>query len=128
MKRLIFATIVAISLLAGCGKEESGSRLDTRLVGTSYQTDGYKAFMQALYGSTYRIMEFTSETKGVAYWTDAKGVQNGSDGEFTYTLNYPDMRVVRGDIVENYKFKDERTFVFIKDDGKPNNSITYYKK
>lgn len=128
MKRLIFATIVAISLLAGCGKEESGSQLDTRLVGTSYQTDGYKALMQALYGSTYRILEFTSATKGVAYWTDAKGVQNGSDGEFTYTLNYPSLTATFAKSVEKFQFKDERTFVFIKDDGTPNNSITYYKK
>jgi len=125
MKRIILTAFAVIALLAGCEKAERGS--DNFLVGTSYRTDGYKAIMGALFGYTYNVFEFSTDSEGTAYWTNASGAQNGTDGEFTYVLDYPNLSVTKKGETTKYVFKDRRTFVFLKDDGTQNTMITYYK-
>lgn len=125
MKKFILLFALLMPIFLGCGKED---KADSRLAGTSYRTDGFKAVMQPIWGYYYHVLEFSTSTAGIAYWTDKNGNQNGTDGEFTYTLTYPDLYVTFKDEVRHYTFSDARTFVYIKDDGTPNTMLKYYKQ
>ena len=129
MKRILILAIIGL-FAAGCGKQnaEPENRVDERLVGTTYRTDGVK-MMEVIWGYYYHLFDFDTATSGVAYFADRKGGQNGSDGDFTYRLDYPELYITREDgKVEHYRFLDSRTFVLIKDDGEPNTMFTYYKQ
>lgn len=125
MKRIILTAFAVIALLVGCEKAERGS--DNFLVGTSYQTDGYAPLMGSLFGYIYNVFEFSTDSEGISYWTNADGVQKGTDGAFTYVLDYPNLSVTSDGETTKYVFKDKRTFVYLKDDGTQNTMITYYK-
>ena len=124
----IFTIALAVLCLAGCNKE-SGPKADDRLVGTTFRTDAYKSLMGPLYGYQYHLYEFTSVSDGVAYWADKNGNQNGSDGNFTYRLEYPDLYVTdKNGEQTHFQFIDSRSFSLVKTDGTMNKSFTYYKQ
>ena len=124
MKKFLLL-LAALTILVGCSKDDGKN--DNRLAGSSFRTDGYKTVM-SFWGYHYHVIEFSTNSSGVAYWTDKSGKQNGSDGDFTYSLSYPDLYITKDDgTKEHYRFKDSRSFVYIKDDGNPNNLLEYFK-
>lgn len=126
--RKVLLVALAMVCLAGCNKE-SGPNADDRLVGTTFRTDAYKSLMEPLYGYRYHLYDFTSTSAGVAYWADKNGKQNGSDGNITYRLEYPDLFITDDKGEETrFRFIDARSFSLVKVDGSLNNSFTYYKQ
>lgn len=114
--------------LFGC-KKDNEPKADDRLVGTTYRTDAYKSLMGPLYGYQYHLYDFISTSEGVAYWADKNGKQNGSDGNITYRLEYPELYIVEEDGDEtHFRFIDARSFSLVKVDGTLNSSFTYYKQ
>lgn len=128
MKRMLSLCIAVVltTSLIGCSKNDSDK--DSRLVGLSFQTSGYSTVMSYLFNYYYHVMEFESANSGYAYWTDRNGAQNGTDGDFTYILEYPDLYVTQNGKQTHYRFKDSRAFAIVKDDGSLNSLFTYYKK
>lgn len=115
MKKLIFSLLAIVTIFfMGCSKEESNQepQLDDRLVGTEWITED--TVYELFYGGVcYNVFEFTSTTTFENYTT-----QNGrvvdSDGEFSYTLEYPiltlhSMNSDGDDYI--FEFKDSRTIV-----------------
>ena len=126
--RKIVLVALAMVCLAGCNKE-NGLKVDDRLVGTTFRTDAYKSLMGPLYGYQYHLFDFTSTSDGVAYWADKNGNQNGSDGNITYRLEYPELFITDDEGQEtHFRFIDARSFSLVKVDGTLNNSFTYYKQ
>lgn len=111
MKKLLIV-LATILVFSGCAKES-----DNFLVGTSWQTDDY-TFSSIVMGYSYHIFEFYSEDKASSYWVDKKGNIVSSDGDVTYTLDYPTMKIKD----DTYTFNDRVSFE-IKGAG-----IVYYKK
>ena len=128
MKRILTIFAVCVTAFVACQKGDTAPKEATRLVGSSYRTDGYRAIM-SIFGYYYHILEFDTATTGVAYWTDSSGRQNGSDGGFYYRLEYPDLYVTEdedGDTL-HYRFEDSRSFFLVAKDGTINKSMDYYK-
>ena len=126
MKRIfrlgLMAAVLATFTFVGCSKDdgEDEVKLDDRLVGTKWSCEDpvHKMF----YGGTcYQVYEFTSTTK-VEKYTTRNGVVDDVDGEYDYTLNYPDITINEIDSDGNpdptkYKFTDSRTMVLVRNDG-----------
>lgn len=131
MKKILFAIAIALMATVSCGKQntEPEQQEDTRLVGTSYKTTD--VMVMSMFGYAGHVFEFETATTGIAYWVGKDGKQNGSDGEFTYTLDYPNMTVVQnkksseGTTTLNFVFQDSRTFYRSYNDG---TKVTYYKQ
>lgn len=125
MRKIVSALLAAICL-AGCGKGEP----ENELVGTKWMTKSYSAFMSTLLGGTWnKWYEFTSNYTLDCYWTDASNNIIRSDGEQTYTYNYPDITITDAKGEEtSFQFKDKRSFVLVKIDGTLNTSVTFYKQ
>ena len=125
MKKLLLL-MCAIMALIGCEKEGAG--LDTRLVGTKWQTrdSAYELF----YGGTcYEVYEFINATEVEAYTTKNGNVVNVY-GTFKYELNYPNITIYRvssdGDVSTlKFVFRDSRTMVR---DGENVNEYASYMK
>ena len=127
MKRILLL-IIAVVCIAGCNKENDPKE-DDRLVGTTFRTDAYKSLMGPVFGYQYHLYDFTSTSEGVAYWADKNGNQNGSDGNITYRLEYPELFITDdGGEETHFRFIDARAFSLVKVDGTLNNSFTYYKQ
>lgn len=127
MKRFLLIAVTAL-LMVGCEKEAE-IKADNRLVGTTYRTDGYASIMGPIFGHYYHSYEFSTEQDGVAYWCDKKGDQNGSDGNFTYKLEYPELYITKSDGEEmHYRFTDARSFGLVKERGEVSSSMMYYKQ
>ena len=126
--RKVLLVALALVCLAGCNKE-SGPKADDRLVGTTFRTDAYKSLMGPLFGYQYHLFDFTTTSEGVAYWADKNGNQNGSDGNITYRLEYPELYIVdKNGEEDHFRFLDARSFSLVKTDGEVNKSFTYYKQ
>lgn len=129
MKNILFALAIALMATVSCGKQNTETGPDSRLVGTSYKTTDVT--VMSMFGYAGHVFEFDTATTGVAYWVGRDGKQNGSDGEFTYTLDYPNMTVVQkkksseGTTTLNFVFQDSRTFYRSYADG---TKVTYYKQ
>lgn len=111
MKKLLLL-MCAIMALIGCEKEGAG--LDTRLVGTKWQTKAstYEIFHG---GTCYDVYEFISASE-VENYTTRNGDVADFDGTFKYKLNYPHITIYKiysdGSTNElKFVFRDSRTMV-----------------
>lgn len=122
----IFIALMALAVIS-CGKQNTEPELDARLVGTSYKTTDVT--VMSIFGYAGHVYEFDTTTTGIAYWVGKDGKQNGSDGEFTYTLNYPNLTITKTKngktSTDNLVFQDARTFSRIYADG---TKVNYYKQ
>lgn len=141
MKKIFGLGLLAVVLASftfvftSCSKDdgEDEVKLDDRLVGTKWSCED--PVYKLLYGGVcYQFYEFTSTTK-VEQYTTKNGAVVDSDGEFDYTLNYPDITINTIDSdgkvkPYNYKFTDSRTMVMVKVDGTlaTGSYSTYYKQ
>lgn len=111
MKKLLLL-MCAIMALIGCEKEGAG--LDTRLVGTKWQT---KASTYAIFfgGTCFDVYEFISASEVENYVTKNGNVADVY-GTFKYKLNYPYITIYKiysdGSTGElKFVFRDSRTMV-----------------
>lgn len=126
MKKVLLI-MLSVLCLAGCNKEKTPENND--LVGTKWMTTGYSSYMSLIFGGTWnKWYEFTSNNTLDCYWTDKNGNIIDSDGEMSYTYEYPNLSVQDGDTKMDYQFQDKRTFVVVKVDGTLNKSVTFYKQ
>lgn len=126
MKKIIAFALLGI-LLSGCEKDADKNN---DLVGTKWMTTGYSPYMSFLLGGTWnKWYEFTSNTTLDCYWTDNNGNIIDSDGEMTYSYDFPSLSVTEKDGgVSKFQFQDKRSFYLITIDGTPNKSVCFYKQ
>ena len=124
MKKITFLLLLSVLILSGCSKADGGKSLE----GSAFQSDAYSAMFYTLLGYYYHVFEFETKSSGVAYWADKNGRQNGSDGNFTYTYEHPDLYITNKSGKEHYVFIDSRTFVMVSDSGEQLKTIKYYKR
>lgn len=122
-----FIALAALALIS-CGKQNTEPEQDTRLVGCSFKTTDVS--VMSIFGYRGHVYEFDTTTTGIAYWVGADGKQNGSDGEFTYVLEYPKLTIKKtngkGEVsTDNLTFQDARSFYREYKDG---TRVTYYKQ
>lgn len=125
--RKFLVALMALAIVS-CGKQNTEPELDSRLVGTSYKTTSVS--VMSIFGYAGHVYEFNTTTSGIAYWVGKDGKQNGSDGEFTYTLTYPNLKIKKKNskgetVVDDLLFQDQRTFYREYADG---TKVTYYKQ
>ena len=130
MKKIFFALAIALMATVSCGKQNADpeQKEDTRLVGTSYKTT--EVMVMSMFGYAGHVYEFDTATTGIAYWVGKDGKQNGTDGEFTYVLEYPKLTITKtngkGEVsTDNLTFQDARSFYREYKDG---SKVTYYKQ
>lgn len=130
MKKLLFALAIVLATTVSCGKQntEPQKKEDDRLVGCSFKTTDVS--VMSMFGYRGHVYEFDTATDGIAYWVGADGKQNGSDGEFTYVLEYPKLTITKtngkGEVsTDNLIFQNARSFYREYKDG---SKVTYYKQ
>lgn len=127
MKKILFAFAIVLMATVSCGKQNTEPEQDTRLVGCSFKTTDVSVMSIFVYSG--HVYEFDTATTGIAYWVGKDGKQNGSDGEFTYVLDYPKLTITKtknGEVsTDNLTFKDARAFYREYKDG---TKVTYYKQ
>ena len=82
MKKVIIA-IVALVTLCGCQKEGKNF-----LSGTRWETTGFAAFMEPIWGYRYHVYEFTDDYVS-SYWLDKNSKMISFDGDFQYRIEDP---------------------------------------
>lgn len=129
MKKILFALAIALMATVSCGKQNTETGPDSRLVGTSYKTTDVT--VMSMFGYAGHIFEFDTATTGIAYWVGKDGKQSGTDGEFTYQLDYPNLTITTirssngNTSTNNFVFQDSRSFYRSYKDG---TRVTYYKQ
>ena len=118
MKKLavIIATVV---MFVGCQKEESNE-----LVGTRWETTGFAALMEGIWGYRYHVYEFIDNNNVDSYWLDKNGKLVNYDEQCTYTIDPPFVIITHSaDDVRTLEQKDKMTMVVT-----TNTSIKYLKQ
>lgn len=111
--------IVALAMFAGCQKEESN-----KLVGTRWETTGFAAFMESIWGYRYHVYEFIDNNNVDSYWLDKNGKLVDYDKQCTYTIDPPYVIITHSaDDVRKLEEQDKMTMVIT-----TNTSIKYLKQ
>jgi hypothetical protein len=110
MKNQLLSLVLVLSMFGCSTKDEPKVQLDQRLVNTKWLTEDsmYRIFFG---GECYNVYEFIDDSTLEEYVT-RNGIVDKSYGTHKYTLNYPNISIIKNDGKKyDYTFRDSRTVI-----------------